>query len=66
MKTTLRDHTVIVSKCDWRNAFVAHSDNLGEDCSPYGEGKTEQAAIDDLDWQLEELEEKKGKANEAR
>jgi len=41
------------------NAFRAYSDSLGADDSPYGEGKTREEAIADLDWQLEELEEKK-------
>jgi hypothetical protein len=35
----------------WR----AWDDNLGEDFSPYGEGATEQEAIEDLEWQLAEL-----------
>lgn len=36
----------------WR----AWSDDLGADCSPYGQGATEQAAIDDLKEQLEDLQ----------
>ena len=42
----------------WMKAFRAYSDNLGADDSPYGEGKTEVEAIADLDWKLEELEDK--------
>lgn len=34
----------------WR----AYDDNLGADCSPYGIGRTEQKAIEDLKEQLDE------------
>lgn len=36
--------------------WVAWSDTLGEDASPYGRGNTMQEAIDDLKAQLEEME----------
>lgn len=36
----------------WR----AYDDRLGADCSPYGQGKTEAEAIDDLLAQLEDME----------
>ena len=34
--------------------WEAHDDRLGADASPYGQGKTEQEAIDDLMAQLED------------
>lgn len=58
-KTFLREHKITVEWCHYRRQYVATSDTLGEDCSPYGEGKTQAAAIDDLDWQLEDIEERK-------
>lgn len=36
--------------------WIAWSDNLGEEDSPYGEGPTEDAAIVDLNWKLLDLE----------
>ena len=36
--------------------WVAWSDTLGADASPYGRGDTMQEAIDDLMDQLEEME----------
>jgi hypothetical protein len=36
----------------WR----AYDDDLGADTSPYGQGATEQEAIDDLTTQMEEAE----------
>ena len=35
---------------------VAYSDHLGADDSPYGIGPDAASAIEDLMWQLEELE----------
>jgi hypothetical protein len=35
--------------------WQAWDDDLGADSSPYGEGPTEQEAIEDLEWQLAEL-----------
>ena len=60
-KTTSREqeYQIKVYWEPWMNAFRAYSDSLGADDSPYGEGKTREEAIADLDWQLEELEEKK-------
>ena len=49
---TTHEHPPIPVAPFWR----AHSDNLGADCSPYGEGATEAEAVADLEWQLEELE----------
>lgn len=40
----------------WR----AYDDNLGGDCSPYGEGRTEAEALADLNDQLDEMEEDNG------
>lgn len=34
--------------------FVAYSDNLGADCSPYGTGPDAASAIEDLEAQLED------------
>ena len=36
--------------------WVAWSDSLGADASPYGYGQTEREAIEDLKNQLEEME----------
>ena len=36
--------------------WIAYDDDLGADTSPYGQGATEQEAIDDLMAQLEETE----------
>ena len=35
--------------------WIAYDDDLGADTSPYGQGATEQEAIDDLMAQLEEM-----------
>jgi hypothetical protein len=56
--TNRRGHKIFTYWEPWMNAFRAYSDSLGADDSPYGEGKTEAEAIADLDWQLEELEDK--------
>ena len=55
----MSDHKIIVSfiqppipNCDH---YIAYSDDLGADCSPYGEGVDAASAIEDLLWQLEEL-----------
>lgn len=60
---TLRNHKVHVYWCDWSRQWRCYSDTYGAEDSPYGEGRTLQEALDDLDWQLEEKEEK---ANETR
>jgi hypothetical protein len=36
--------------------WIAYSDDLGADASPYGQGQTEQEAIEDLTAQLEDAE----------
>jgi len=36
--------------------WIAYDDRLGADTSPYGQGATEQDAIDDLMAQLEDME----------
>lgn len=41
---------------DMVSQWCCWSDNLGEDCSPYGWGATQEEAAEDLEWQLEELE----------
>lgn len=43
----------------WMNAYRAYSDVYGAEDSPYGDGKTREEAIKDLEWQLEEMEDKK-------
>ena len=50
---TAYEHPPIPVAPFWR----AWSDTLGADCSPYGEGKTEAEAVEDLERQLEEMEE---------
>jgi hypothetical protein len=40
-----------VPDCDH---WTAYDDSLGADTSPVGRGMTEQEAIDDLLWQLED------------
>jgi len=34
--------------------WQAHSDTLGADASPYGNGKTEAEAHEDLEWRIYE------------
>jgi hypothetical protein len=41
---------------DMLQSWCAWDDRLGEDCSPYGWGATQEEAAEDLEWQLEELE----------
>ena len=36
--------------------WSAHDDRMGADASPYGYGRTEAEAVDDLKRQLEEME----------
>ena len=55
----MSDHKIIVSfiqppipNCDH---YIAYSDDLGADCSPYGQGVDAASAIEDLLWQLGEL-----------
>ena len=51
------DHTVVASPywTPWGMLWRAHSDTLGADSSPYGDGKTEAEAREDLAWQIEDL-----------
>ena len=35
--------------------WIAYDDNLGADTSPYGQGATEQEAIDDLMAQIDDV-----------
>jgi hypothetical protein len=57
--TALRGHQIHVYWCEWSRAWRAYSDTFGADSSPEGTGSTREAALEDLDWQLEELEERK-------
>lgn len=41
---------------DMLRQWSCWDDSLGEDCSPYGWGATQEEAQADLEWQLEELE----------
>lgn len=56
----MTDHKIIVTHVDppFPNGkhAVAYSDNFGADDSPYGSGPDAASAIEDLMWQLEELE----------
>ena len=36
--------------------WSAHDDRWGADASPYGYGRTEAEAVEDLEWKLEEME----------
>ena len=56
----MTDHKIIVThvrppipNCDH---YCAWSDDLGADTSPYGTGPDAASAIEDLIWQLEEME----------
>ncbi len=57
----MTDHKIIVTNVNPPipngRHVVAYSDNLGADTSPYGIGPDAASAIEDLMWQLEELEE---------
>lgn len=56
----MTDHKIIVThvRPPIPNAdhYCAYSDDLGADDSPYGIGPDAASAIEDLMWQLEELE----------
>jgi hypothetical protein len=56
----MTDHKIIVSfiQPPIPNAdhYVAYSDDLGADDSPYGSGPDAASAIEDLEWQLEDWE----------
>ena len=51
------EHTVVATPywTPWGMLWRAHSDTLGADSSPYGDGKTEAEAREDLAWQIEDL-----------
>jgi hypothetical protein len=55
----MTDHKIIVSfiqpPIPNYDHYIAYSDDLGADCSPYGQGNDAASAIEDLLWQLEEL-----------
>jgi hypothetical protein len=50
-----QEHKVIIYWEDWGNCWHAYSESLGADNSPYGDGKTQKEALDDLRWQLDEM-----------
>lgn len=50
-----QEHKVVIYWEDWGNCWRAYSDSLGPEDSPYGDGKTQKEALDDLRWQLNEL-----------
>lgn len=56
----MTDHRIIVTRVDPPipngKHVLAYSDNLGADTSPIGTGPDAASAIEDLMWQLEELE----------
>lgn len=56
----MTDHKIIVThiRPPIPNAdhYVAYSDSLGADDSPYGTGPDAANAIEDLNWRLEEME----------
>ena len=54
--TVLMNHFVVTSSywTPWGMMWHAHSDTLGADTSPYGSGKTEAEAREDLAWQIYE------------
>lgn len=58
----LRHHKVHVYWEPWMNAYRAYSDVYGAEDSPYGDGRTPEEAVKDLDWQLLEMEEKENEA----
>jgi hypothetical protein len=53
MKHRIETYTVWTP---WGMLTRAYSDTLGADTSPYGDGKTQEEAITDLEWRLEELD----------
>lgn len=51
-----RKHRIIIDWCEWSREFVAHSDSLGADTSPTGNGESPVEALELLIDELEELE----------
>jgi hypothetical protein len=49
---------IITSKIDFGpwDVWQAWDDDMGADCSPIGNGRTEAEAIADLEWMLDEME----------
>jgi hypothetical protein len=54
----VRGHKVHLYWCEWSRQFRCYSEDLNADDSPYGEGKSPELALADLDWQLEEIEDR--------
>lgn len=56
----MTDHKIIVTHVrppiPNGDHYCAHSDDLGADSSPYGTGPDAASAIEDLIWQLEDME----------
>ncbi len=49
---------IVTYWCEWSRQFRCYSDTYGAEDSPYGEGRTKLDALNNLDWQLEEMQEK--------
>jgi len=62
----VRDHDVHVYWCDWSRQWRAYSESLGGDCSPYGEGTSKAAALTDLEWQLDEMDQRRATRHESK
>lgn len=65
MAYKMHGYEVDVYWCEWRREWVAYSDDFDGE-GPTGSGKTREEALNDLDWQLEEFNEKWGKKNAAQ
>lgn len=61
---TLRGHTVHIYFEPWINGYRSYSNTIGPEDSPYGDGKTVDEALTDLDWRIEDYEEKRKTKNE--
>lgn len=62
----LQGYEVNVCWCDYRRAWIAYSNSFDHEYYPEGQGKTKAEALDDLDWQLEEFNEKWSKNRAAQ
>lgn len=58
------NHKVVIYWEDWMNGYRAYSETLGEEDSPYADGRTITEAYKELEWQLQELDEKKAQKHE--
>lgn len=58
----IRGNRRIITGKHYLGGFSAHDDGLGEDASPYGYGKTPEAAIEEL---LESLDDEQNRAAQA-